>query len=245
MNRGLMTIGVVITLAVLAGACTPPSLTVIRPSGNVVSQELAITGFDQVGISHAFIVDIAQGESFAVVLRVDENALEHLDVVTQGGTLKIGLKSGTTTAFSTTGLTLEATVTLPELTGVELSGASHGNVSGFDSGRSLDVKVSGASQLRGDIAAGDAWFDVSGASQVRLSGSAGDIRINASGASIVDLADFPASDARVEVSGASKATVNAGGRLDAEASGASTVFYVGEPTLGNVETSGASSIKRQ
>lgn len=245
MKRALLSIVVVTVLAVLASACTPPNVVVIRPSGNIVARDFEISGFDRVGASYAFVVDLAQGDSYSVALRVDENVLEHLEVVKQSDTLKIGLKSGTTTAFSTTGITLEATVTLPELTGVELSGASRVELIGFESSKSLDVNVSGASQLRGDITCGDAAFEVSGASQLRLVGSADDIRLTASGASIVDLADFAVADARVEVSGASKATVNAGGRLDAEASGASHVFYVGEPALGNVETSGASSIKRR
>jgi len=245
MKRELLTIVVVTVLAVLVSACTPPNVVVIRPSGNVVTREFEISGFDRIDVGHAFVVDVTQGEPYNVALRVDENVLEHLDVVKQGDTLKIGLKSGTTTAFSTTGITLEATVTLPELTGVELSGASHGRISGFESSKSLDAIVSGASHLSVDITCSDARLDISGASQVRLSGSAGDVRINASGASIVDLADFAVADARVEVSGASKATVNASGRLDAEASGASTVFYVGEPTLGTTETSGASSIQRR
>jgi hypothetical protein len=46
-------------------------------------------------------------------------------------------------------------------------------------------------------------------------------------------------------SGASTATVNASGTLDAEASGASHVRYLGSPTLGNVEVSGASSVERE
>jgi hypothetical protein len=47
----------------------------------------------------------------------------------------------------------------------------------------------------------------------------------------------------VEASGASRAEVNASGRLDAEASGASTVLYSGDPTLGRTNTSGASTIR--
>ena len=99
--------------------------------------------------------------------------------------------------------------------------------------------------LRGDIEAGDARFDVSGASQVTLSGSAGDVTIGASGASQLDLSAFSVDDADVEASGASKVTVNASGKLDADASGASHVYYLGSPTLGRVETSGASSVNRK
>jgi hypothetical protein len=50
-------------------------------------------------------------------------------------------------------------------------------------------------------------------------------------------------DADVEASGASKATVNPSGRLDADASGASSIYYLGSPTLGKIDTSGSSTVK--
>jgi hypothetical protein len=61
----------------------------------------------------------------------------------------------------------------------------------------------------------------------------------------VDLAEFPAQDAAVEASGASHVTVQPAGRLDVEASGASHVDYIGTPTLGRVQTTGASSINQR
>ena len=58
------------------------------------------------------------------------------------------------------------------------------------------------------------------------------------------LGETPA-DANVEASGASEVTVNASGRLDADASGASDVYYLGSPILGRIDTSGASSVERK
>jgi hypothetical protein len=236
-----------VSVALLAG-CTlveeiSSQVTSITGSGNVITQEENITGFDKVEVSNAFEVDIRQGDTFDVVIRVDDNLLDYLDVAKRGKTLKIGLKPGR--IYNIRKVTMEADVTMPELTGLALSGASHGTITGFESERDLEVHVSGASMLRGDIEAGDARLDVSGASQVTLSGSAEDVRIGASGASTANLADFPVGDAEVEASGASKVTVNPSGRLDAEASGASSVFYLGNPTLGNIDTSGASSVNRK
>ena len=244
--KGLLcTLGFVLVLtALLTGCCgLIPRQTTITGSGNVVTQEEAFTGFDKVDVSHAFTVDISQGESFRVVVRVDDNLVEHLEVVKQGDTLKIGLEP--TPFRNVRDATMEAEVTMPELTGLELSGASDVTITGFKSSKMLDVKLSGASSLRGDIEAGDARFDLSGASSVTLSGSAQDVTIDASGASVVDLADFPVADADVEASGASSATVNPSGSLDADASGASHVYYVGDPTLGKIDTSGASSVERK
>ncbi len=49
-------------------------------------------------------------------------------------------------------------------------------------------------------------------------------------------------DAAVNASGASNVTVNLSGRLDADASGASNVFYLGQPTMGTIDTSGGSDV---
>jgi hypothetical protein len=210
-------------------------------SGNVVVEEFDLSGFDEVEVSNAFEVEIRQGDAFGVVVRVDDNVQQYLDVFKQGSTLSIGLKplaSGTVSA-----VTLKAEVTMPELTGLELSGASDVTVADFKSTEALYVEASGASSLQGDIEAGGLRFNLSGASEVRLSGSGGDLVMDVSGASSADLAEFAVADAEIQVSGASSAAVNVSGRLEAEASGASRVRYRGRPTLGSVDASGGSSIE--
>ena len=248
MKGKLSTLGLGLVLVVPLAGCTLPEMisreTIsITGSGNIVTQEETFTGFDKVDVSHTFKVDISQGDTFSVIIRVGDNLIQYLEVVKQGSTLKIGLKPGR--PYNIRKATMEAEITMPELTGLELSGASQGTITGFKSTKALDVDVSGASSLWGDIEAGDARFDVSGASQMTLSGSAEDVVIDASGASQVDLSAFPLADANVEASGASTVTVDPSGRLDADASGASTVYYLGSPTLGKIDTSGASSVKRK
>jgi len=243
MKRKLSILGFVLfVVSLLAGCALIPEVS-ITGSGNVVTQEFALTGFDKVDVSNAFTAEITQGDSFSVVIRTDDNLVQYLEVIKRGSTLKIGLKPGR--SYSIRKATMKAKVSMPELTGLDLSGASHGTITGFESTNALDVDLSGASSLRGDIEAGDARFDISGASHVTLSGSARDATIDASGASSVDLGGFPVNDANVEASGASNVTVNARGKLDVNASGASHVYYLGSPTLGKVDTSGASSIKRK
>ena len=239
----LLTLGFALLAVPLLAGCTLLQELSITGSGNVVTQEFALTGFDKVDVSNAFTVEISQGDTFSVVVRVDDNIVEHLQVVKQGSTLKIGLKPGR--SYTMLRATMQATVTMPELTGLDLSGASHVTITGFKSTKALDVDSSGASHLRGDIEAGNVSFDVSGASHVTLSGSAEDVAIDASGASHVDLAGFPVNDANVKASGASHVTVKPSGRLDVEASGASDVYYLGSPALGKVDTSGASSVERK
>lgn len=227
-----------ILIAILLVGCAQVTLT---GSGNVVTQEEAITGFDKVDINNSFSVDISQGEDFSVVIRVDDNLVDRLNVVKQGSTLKIGLEP--MQSFTIFDATMEAEVTMPELVGLDLSGNSDAQLSGFESSSSLVIDVSGNSALRGDIQAGDTSIDASGNSSVTLTGSAGDVSVSASGSSEVDLEDFPASDGSVDASGASTVTVNLSGKLDADASGSSDIYYLGDPELGRIDTSGSSTVQ--
>ena len=232
---------VALLLVALLSACSPGDGTMFG-SGNVVSREFAIRDFDRVDAGAAFNVDIRQGESYSVMIRIDDNLVECLDVYASGRTLHIGFKPE---CWINNATTMEAQITMPELVGVNLSGASHGTITGFKSSKGLGVELSGASSLQGDIEAGDVRVDISGASHVTLTGSGGNLTAGASGASGIDLRAFPVKDASVELSGASSATVYPSGRIDVGASGASHLYYMGHPTLGRVETSGASSIDGQ
>jgi hypothetical protein len=76
-------------------------------------------------------------------------------------------------------------------------------------------------------------------------GTGANLTSTVSGASNLDLNNFQVANADLEVSGASHAVVNPTGTLNVNASGASSVQYVGNPTLGNIQTSGASNVNKK
>jgi hypothetical protein len=229
---------VFILAAVLIAGCAQVNIT---GSGNVVNQEEMLSGFDAIDISHSFSVDITQGESYSVVIRIDDNLVEYLDIAKAGSTLMI--RFDPTRSYNFFDATMEAEITMPELVGLDLSGNSEARLSGFESARPFTADLSGNSNLRGDIQAGDLRLDASGNSEVTLSGSGGEISVDASGSSKVDLAGFLGVNGDVGASGASTVKVNLSGRLDADASGSSDIYYQGNPELGNIDTSGTSSVQ--
>ncbi len=243
MSATLRVLGVLLAVAMLAGCIPTIGGPVITGSGRASTQEYDLSGFARVNVSSAFRVSIDQGERYRVSVTIDDNLVEYLDVRVEGDTLYIGMKPRFSIGFGN--FTQEAEITLPQIEGIELSGATQGDVSGFESDRPLEIEVSGASRLRGDITAGETRMTVSGASTVELDGSASDLDVEASGASSVRLDDLATGDARVEVSGASNVTVNAKGRVTGSASGASTVSYIGEPETVRVDSSGASNVRQK
>jgi hypothetical protein len=217
-----------------------PSITRVSGSGNVITVQPDFDGFDRLEISHAFSAEITQGRQYEIEIRLDDNLEDELEVRLSGSTLKISLQSNRTYNFND--VTLEVTITMPDLRGIQLSGASHADLAGFSSIESLSLEASGASTILGKIDSGNLSIDVSGASLVNLSGEGDDLNADASGASTIDLEDFLVHDVDAQVSGASKLTVKMDGTLDADLSGASNLVYYGDVQLGNIDTSGASSI---
>jgi len=229
-------VSVTCTLLVLRGC--PGGLV---GSGNLETEEYAFTNFTKVEISSAFEFEIEQSSSYSINVTADDNVMEYVRVSQDGQTLKIGLRI--VTWFGP--VTLRASVTMPQLSDLTVSGASRGTVSDFSSTEDLDITVSGASRVNGDITAGNVDFDISGASTIQLEGSANDIDANVSGASRLNLDAFTVNNADVNFSGASSGTVNLNGRLDANLSGASRLWYIGEPTMGTIDTSGASTVSKK
>jgi hypothetical protein len=210
-------------------------------SGNLETEAYDFTDFTHVEIGSAFEFEIQQSSSYEISITADDNIMEYIQVSQVGQTLKIGLRR-----FGPIGLvTLRASVAMPQLRGLTASGATRGTVSGFSSTEDLNIGVSGASRVTGDITAGNVVFDISGASSIQLEGSANDMDATASGASHLNLDDFVVNNADVNLSGASSGTVNLDGRLDANLSGASNLWYIGEPTMGDIDTSGASAVRKK
>lgn len=253
MRRHLILVAILLAmfLAIPLSSCISISggLPIIGPlpevtgSPNIAKWEYEFTDFTNISVSSAFTVYISRSKSYYIRITANENLLDYLYVYQRGNTLYIGLKRG-----RYKNVTCEAIIDLPSLFGLELSGASQGNISccpKFSTSNPLKLRLSGASRVSGNIEAGDCNFSLSGASRVELDGSAKNANINASGASKVDLSEFSINDAKVTLSGASNATLSLDGKLDANLSGASHLEYIGEPTLGRIKTSGGSIVSEQ
>ncbi|MGE5228574.1 MAG: head GIN domain-containing protein [Deltaproteobacteria bacterium] len=252
----------VLALALAAIGCDMPStggLGQVTGSGTPVTETYDFTGFREVSADSGFTVTVTQGAEYAVSVTVDDNLVEeHLKVELDGDTLHLGLAP----LWAYRDLILEATVTMPGLTGLEASGASTVSASGFASGDPLDLtasgasavaltgvgagevglELSGASRLEGELEAQALAGGISGAGAVELRGSVQRLELDASGGSRFELVSLPAVDADLRLSGGSRGAVTVTGTLNADASGGSRLAYSGSPQLGSVDNSGGSVV---
>ena len=221
-------IPVIVGVLILAFVVVPlfsgqwsPLGTVIG-SGHVVTQNQPFSDFTSVSISNGFAFVITQSNSFSVKTTTDDNLQSYIQVSKSSDTLSVKLKPG----YSVTPSTLSVEISMPTLNRVELSGGTHGSASGFVSTNNFGI-------------------DASGGSQVDMQGQASDLTVNASGGSQLHLYNFAVRNANVNLSGGSQTEISPSGRIDANLSGGSHLFYAGNPTLGNINASGGAAISKR
>jgi hypothetical protein len=259
MTKHLLRLALLVPLLVVTAGFTACQHATVVNSGEMTSWEFDFADFTRLDISHGFAVDVQPSEQYGISVKVDRAVFEYLVVEKRGDTLVIGLENGNTYINTTQ----QATITLPTLKEMTLSGASQATVGLFTGAKSLDLNLSGAS--RADIATDtldEATFDLSGASRVtgslgaaafklklsgassaNLDGSAPQLEIDGSSASTADLKDLTATAVKVDLSGASTAFINVADRIDATLKEGSVVTYLGNPKMGNLDISGASTIR--
>ncbi len=126
---------------------------------------------------------------------------------------------------------------------IKLSGAS--DLKGDILAGNISVEVSGASDYKGQLEAKNLVIDGSGASKVELNGKVDDLSVEVSGASDAKLYNLIAKGAIVHASGASNANVNVSQLLKVQASGASNINYKGDASIKEMSNSGASNIRHK
>jgi hypothetical protein len=221
-------------------------------AGALTTRQFDFTDFNTVQVGSSFKVDITPSDKYSIEITSNESSFKYINVTRKGNVLQIGLEG---LHFFIGSRTLEAKITMPELAGVNVSGATMASVTGFKSTNDLDARVSGSSTLALDMEMGRLTGEVSGASHlsgnikstsadVGLSGSSnwvldmetGDFDCQSSGASSTS-GTLTAHSTAIKLTGASDIKLTgSGGNLDLSASDASDArlkgFSVGDADVG-------------
>lgn len=212
----------------------------ITGSGNLITLEEDFKDFTIVKTGFAFESVIVRDSEFSIRITIDDNLEEYLNVYKLNNTLYVRMEDN-----NYQDVELKVEITMPDIEKIDLSGASACTLTGFNLTHDIELLLSGASTLNGNLNTQNINIELSGASNVLLSGNGTNLLVDGSGASVIDLGAFKLSEnANVILSGASVSTVNLNGTLTAELSGASVLKYYGEPTLGTITLTGASTIQQ-
>jgi len=197
-------------------------------------------GFHKVSVGYGMQVDISQSDNYSVEVNADERDFQYLRVEKNGDELEFYINRN---SYHKRG-EIYIKITMPELTGIDLSGGSIGNISMDVSSKNFECELSGGAILKGSLKCSDIEIDLSGGSQSTLEGISKNAEIDGSGGSIFHLKDFKVKNADISLSGGSIVSINMDGKLTASQSGGSQITYYGNADIVNTSFSGGSGIRK-
>jgi hypothetical protein len=231
------------------------------------AQQRKVPSFTAISVSSAIDLYLTQSNKNEVAVSATNDEIrDHIITEVVGGTLIIRLgDKGTWFSWRKWGnYKTKAYVSIKDIDALTASGASTVHLVNTIESPKMRIKLSGASDFKGNIKAGVLMYhltgasdykgevtansidiDGSGASSIELIGKVDDLAIEVSGASDAKLYNLTAKGAILRASGASNIGVTVTEILRASSSGASDINYKGNPTVKESNTSGASSIRRR
>ncbi len=186
----------------------PPSLGDVDGSGNVVTESRALGPFHRVSFSGIGHLVLEQTGSSSLTITAEDNIQPFLVSEVVDGWLTLGVAPNTDLGRVQQ---IEFRLTVPALDALSVTGAARVDATNIDTDR-LDVVVTGATT-------------------VTIAGRADQQDITIRGASTYDAAALESRTVTVDGTGASRVVVRVSETLTARVRGASTVTYIGNPTV--------------
>ena len=231
------------------------------------AQVRKVPSFTAISVSSAIDLYLTQSNKNEVAVSATNDEIrDHIITEVVGGTLIIRLgDKGTWFSWRKWGnYKTKAYVSIKDIDALTASGACNVHLVNTIESPKIRIKLSGASDFKGNIKAGVLMYqltgasdykgevsansidiDGSGASNIELTGNVDDLAIEVSGASDAKLYNLTAKGAILRASGASNIGVTVTEILRANSSGASDINYKGNPNVKESNTSGASNIRRR
>jgi len=208
-------------LASVISSCNLANLNGKKDSVNFASEKRNDFGFREIKAGNAVILIITVQEEFGVTVEGDENLLKDVKTEVEGETLLISLRGNK--ILPTNKIRLK--ISMPELLGLELWGASEATVT---KAKSDSLKL-----------------QIGGTSAVKIDGETKSLTATANGASKIDAENLKTENAEAKAAGTSEIIVSAANDLLAEAFGASTIYYLGEPKNLKQNVVGSSEVRKK
>jgi hypothetical protein len=232
----------VIVFALLAtiflSSCHDDDMFGVRGEGPVVTETRAIDDFDQIDLKVSGEVYITQGSTQEVRIEAQRNILDILDTDVRNGKLEIDFGRH----WARRHKEIKVYITVPEITGLKVSGS--GKIIGqsdFSTGY-LDADISGSGNI--DFSVVDTETidaDISGSGNMNLYGNSQNLKMDISGSGKLRAFELTAENADIKISGSGNSDVFVEQHLKARVSGSGRINYKGNPTV-DVNVSGSGKV---
>ncbi|MEO1136295.1 MAG: head GIN domain-containing protein [Pseudomonadota bacterium] len=176
----------------------------------VRSETLDLVGFDRIKIAGVYELDVRVGDDFSITLTGPAYEMDRVEASVENGALVLDQRRKNRNMRNrNTRDGVEAVITMPSLTALNVSGVVDGSVAGVDADN-FDLNVSGV----GDI---------------NIDGECGVLDAKVSGVGDLNARNLECREAEIRVSGVGSASVFASDEIDAKISGMGDIDVYGSP----------------
>ena len=212
-------------------ACGATAAHVIEGSGNVVTEERPMSGFNRVSLTGSGELIITQGKEESLTVEADDSLMRYIKTEIKGGMLILGFTNEAKNKSIRPTKPIKFNLNVKEVTGLNLSGSGSINTPSLETDR-LEIVISGSGDVRIDsLTAQGLVARLSGSGQFNLAGQAGEQDIHISGSGHYRAGQLKSRTAMLGVIGSGNATVWVNDTLDVQISGSGNVQYYGSPSV--------------
>ncbi len=239
----------VVSMSLMSVSCYGNSNESIKSSndktkGEKIEKEFNLSNFSKLDISSAFDVVVHKSDKYSVKITISTELEEDLVVTLFGDELDISLNNSLNKRHPMDAI-LKAEISMPNLEGLDLSGATTFTCDDTFKVNEFDCELSGASKIsKLTVEANEADFDISGASKAYIYGGFNNVSIECSGASKLNI-EGKTKLLSADCSGASSidAYELIANEAEIEASGTSNVEISVIDVIREIDASGLSGVK--
>jgi len=224
-------------ISILLAATVSCNISLVRGSGNVISEDRAVSGFSKLFISGSGEIFIEQGDEESLTIIAEDNIIPLITTEVSGDTLNISHGPG---PIVTNTKSIEIYLKVKDLDSISTSGSANVNCSGLSTG-SLTIKTTGSGNVDiSNLETDSIDISSSGSGNFTLAGNTDSLKISTNGSGGCDAGNLKSKDCIIDINGSGNNTVNVSDTLDVSIDGSGDVSYIGNPTVESSKGFGAS-----
>jgi len=229
----------ILGLGFIFTSCEKDDFNVV-PSTKVTTTNFSASNISQLDVSDVFKVYVSFSETEeSVQVEASENIHHLIEMSQSGNKLIVGLQKNSRISGTPV---LNVYIKTATLSKVKAEGAASIEFENLLETSLLDMEITGAAKVSGNIEVDDLVAKLLGAAKLDISGYSDSFDINAEGASKMTGFDFTCNTLKTDLAGGSDISLVVNQKLDVTASGASKVYFKGNGIIENQNLKDASGI---
>jgi hypothetical protein len=214
----------IVLLSVATTSCIYIGATV--GSGNVVTEERNVSGFDSISISSSMNLIIEQTGSESLKIEAEDNIIPLVKTSVIGKELVIRLAFGSFISIKP----INCYVTVKDLEGLKVSSSASANCKELTTDK-LDINMSSSGRANLVVHANELNANLSSSAVLKISGDAVKQSIKVSSSGNYEAENLLSKECTVRASSSGSATVNVSDLLNVNISSSGQVNYIGKPEI--------------